>query len=80
MNRTEYIILAFIAIILIIMVIKSKWFDRFLNWLVGAQPTDASSFKREANSLKKDAETFKANLEKAKQDLKKEQEEINNIN
>lgn len=78
MNRTEFLLLLLFLLALAIWAIKSKWFDRFLDW-VANDKSNSTGIEREVNALKTQNANLKANLAKQQEQNKAESDKLNNI-
>lgn len=80
MNRYELLLLVAVAVVAIVFVIKSKWFDRFINSLLrGSKSTTAEDIKNDAKSVTQAIRERETELTEQEKNLRKEKKVLKDL-
>jgi hypothetical protein len=80
MNRIELLLIVLVLTVGTIFLIKSKWFDRFINNLLqGSKSTTAKELAQESDRVAQDVKARVKALAKYETDLKKEKSSLREI-
>ncbi len=80
MNRLELLSLALVIAIGAILVIKSKRFDNFIDWLTkGSKSTTVADLKKDTNNLDENKETLRKNIDKQEAEARKARADLEKL-